>query len=220
MRAAILYSGHPTKNERGPVSFVKMKIGIYIICALLILALIGGVIVNITGKKPETDFVTVAAPEQTAPIIPAWAAAKERIVPVTGDNLALSKVISCNEYTDVYQARNANDGDDKTYWEGASNKYPNELTVDLGKPASVKCVQIRLNPLNLWEARKQTFSILGSSDGNNYSSIVQSKEYDFDPASGNILIVRFDPVTTRFVRLEFTANTAANAGQVAEFEIY
>jgi hypothetical protein len=200
---------------------MKVKIGIYILVSIIVLALLGGIILNVGFKKPETDFTIVQAPEQTQPFVPAFAVStKEKITPVTGDNLALIKKIDCNAFTDVYPQQNANDGDVKTYWEGAQNKYPNQLTVDLEKPTSVKCVQVKLNPATIWESRKQTFAILVSQDGNSFTPTVESKSYEFDPATGNILIVNFDPVEVRFVRLEFTANTAAKGGQVAEFEIY
>lgn len=176
-------------------------------------------------QKPDRSFVAgtkfdiVTPPQQDEPFIPAWA---KQVIPDTnfGVNLAKGKSIVCDAYVDVYMAKNANDGDDKTYWEGASNKYPNQLTVDLTKEETIKHIVVKLNPANLWGARTQTFTVLGSSDGVNFVPIVSSNGYNFDPATGNLTVINLDSVKARYVRLEFTANTGANAGQVAEFEIY
>jgi hypothetical protein len=200
---------------------MRLKIWIYSLVSLLILAIITAVIlINTQNKKPETVFTIISTPKQDSPFIPAWAIPKATIQPILGDNLALSKEIVSDDYADIYIAKNANDGDDVSYWEGAQNKYPNTLTVDLAKSTSIKSITVKLNPANIWEARTETFAILGSQDGKSFTPIVASKGYEFDPLTGNIIIVNFDSVATRFVQLEFTGNTAAKAGQVAEFEIY
>jgi polygalacturonase len=167
----------------------------------------------------DTKFTTITPPKQDEPFVPAWA---KSVIPSTnfGVNLAKGKDIVCNEYVDVYIAKNANDGDDKTYWEGASKKYPNQLTVDLAKEEAIKHIVIKLNPANLWGPRTETFTVLGSSDGTNFVPIVPSKDYQFDPATGNLVIIDLDSAKARYIRLEFTGNTGANAGQVAEFEVY
>jgi polygalacturonase len=168
----------------------------------------------------DTKFTVITPPVQAKPFVPTWAA--PAVVPDTnfGVNLAKNKDITCNAYVDVYVAKNANDGDDKTYWEGASNKYPNQLTVDLTKEETIKHIVLKVNPANLWGARTETFTVLGSSDGTNFTSIAPAADYQFDPATGNLVVINLDSIKTRFIRLEFTGNTGANAGQVAEFEIY
>lgn len=199
---------------------MKYKICIFSLVALIILAAVAAVIIKSGDKEPETEFVTVSAPVQDAPFIPEWAVPAKTIERYLGDNLAMGKELICNNFTDVYAAKNANDGDSKTYWEGASDKYPNDLALDLGQAVTIGSVRIRLNPETLWGKRKQTFSIQGSTDGQNYTDIVYSKDYEFDPVTGNVVIVNFVPVEVRFIRLDFTANTGAKAGQVAEFEVY
>ncbi len=47
-----------------------------------------------------------------------------------------------------------------------------------------------------------------------------STGYAFDPASGNTVTITFAATTTRYVRLQLTANTAWPAGQLSEFEVY
>ena len=50
-------------------------------------------------------------------------------------------------------------------------------------------------------------------------TLVGSRGYTFDPASGNTASVSFAATSQRFVRLTFTANTGWPAGQAAEFEV-
>ena len=42
----------------------------------------------------------------------------------------------------------------------------------------------------------------------------------FDPATNNTVTISFSATTTRYVRLNITANSAWPAGQIAEFEVY
>ncbi|MCJ7727446.1 MAG: discoidin domain-containing protein [Actinobacteria bacterium] len=139
---------------------------------------------------------------------------------ISGENLALYKAVSADANTQVYYAINSVDGNVNTYWEGASNAYPNTLTVDLGETVSIKTIRIRLNPNPIWGVRIQTFSIAGSMDDETYSTIVDSTDYTFDPTTANTVTVDFDAVSVRYVKLEFTANGGAPGGQVAEFEVY
>lgn len=136
-------------------------------------------------------------------------------VPSSG-NLALGKSITANASTGSFVATNANDGNTGTYWEGSG--YPNLLTVDLGSAQTVGAVRVKIDPN--WPARTQTFSVLGSTDNVNFTTLQASAAYNFDPASGNQVTISFTAGSRRYVRLSFTANTGAGNGQVAEFEIY
>jgi len=145
------------------------------------------------------------------------------IVPIAAaasTNLALNKPISANNYTQNYVAVNANDGSTSTYWEGAPNSYPNVLTVDLGASQSINKIVIKLNPSSIWSIRTQTFSILTSNDNSTYNTKVASNVYTFDPTMGNAVTINFSNTYARYVRLNFTANSGATGGQVAEFEVY
>ncbi|MDD3819603.1 MAG: discoidin domain-containing protein [Actinomycetota bacterium] len=139
---------------------------------------------------------------------------------IEGENLALHKPVSADSYTQVYYDMNAVDGNVDTYWEGASNAYPNTLIVDLEEVVSIKAVRIKLNPRPVWTTRVQTFSISGSLDGEEYTTIVDSTDYTFDPMRSNTVTIYFDPVNVRYVKLEFTANSGAPGGQIGELEIY
>jgi len=133
-------------------------------------------------------------------------------------NLALQKTITDSNHNQNYVATNANDGNVNTYWEGGANNYPNTLTVDLGSSQTVYKTTLKLN--TSWGARTQTLSVLTSTDNSTYNTAVASAAYTFDPVSANTVTITFANTTARFVRLNFTANTGAVAGQVAEFEVY
>ncbi|MGW2159424.1 galactose-binding domain-containing protein [Nonomuraea sp. NPDC001699] len=136
-----------------------------------------------------------------------------------GSNLAAGKPITASSYVHTYVAANANDNSVTTYWEGAGGSYPNTLTVQLGANADVSSVVVRLDPAAVWSTRTQTFQVLGREQGaSGFTNLVSSASYTFDPASGNTVTV---PVGARVadVRLSFTANTGAPAGQVAELQV-
>ncbi|HLK41804.1 MAG TPA: discoidin domain-containing protein, partial [Thermoleophilia bacterium] len=71
-----------------------------------------------------------------------------------------------------------------------------------------------------WGARTQTILIQGSTDGTNYTTLVPSQGYTFDPSTGNTTSVTFSSSTVRYVKLTFTANTGWPAGQLSELQIY
>ncbi|MFI7421264.1 discoidin domain-containing protein [Nonomuraea sp. NPDC049684] len=136
-----------------------------------------------------------------------------------GSNLAAGKPITASSSVHTYVAANANDNSVTTYWEGAGGSYPNTLTVQLGANADVSSVVVRLDPAAVWSTRTQTFQVLGREQGaSGFTNLVPSAAYTFDPGSGNTVTV---PVGARVadVRLSFTANTGAPAGQVAEFQV-
>ncbi len=135
-------------------------------------------------------------------------------------NLALGRpaVSSSNIYDFV--ATKAVDGEVRSYWEGGAGTYPNFLTVDLGSSQAIRGVAVKLNPARIWSPRKQTIAVLTSEDGENFTVAVPAAEYRFDPAAnGNVAAIPLT-ATGRYVRLSFTANTEAKAGQAAEIEIY
>ncbi|WP_371406606.1 discoidin domain-containing protein [Kribbella sp. NBC_00662] len=134
-----------------------------------------------------------------------------------GSNLALHKPITASGYTFTYVPANANDDNVTTYWEGNAN--PATLTTQLGANADLSSIVIRLNPDSAWGPRTQTFSILGrEQSASGFSTIVPSAAYNFSPSSGNSVTI---PVSARVadVRLNFTGNTGAPAGQVAELQV-
>ena len=139
--------------------------------------------------------------------------------PQPGTNLARGKAISSSSQQGGFPPSNANDGDANSYWESANNAFPQTLTVDLGAAASINKVTLKLPPPSAWGARTQTVTISGSTDGGSYTTLVGSRGYTFDPASGNTASVSFATTSQRFVRLTFTGNTGWPAGQASEFEV-
>lgn len=136
-----------------------------------------------------------------------------------GSDLAAGKPISASSTVHTFDAENANDGDLTTYWEGAPDAYPSTLTVDLGANADIDEVVVRLNPDPVWAARTQTFAVLGrDQDGDQFSTLVDTTGHDFDPDTDNTVRIPVN-ATAAEVRLEFTGNTGAPNGQVAELEV-
>ncbi|MET8472645.1 discoidin domain-containing protein [Streptomyces sp. NPDC006422] len=134
-------------------------------------------------------------------------------------NLAAGKPVPASSSTQTYVAANAVDDDTSTYWEGSPGSYPNSLTVKLGANADVSSLVLKLNPDAAWSARTQKIEVLGREQkGTEFTRLAEPKEYRFDPASGNKVTV---PLTARVadVRLVFTANSGATAGQLAEFQV-
>ncbi|ASW55939.1 glycosyl hydrolase [Plantactinospora sp. KBS50] len=139
--------------------------------------------------------------------------------PPTGANLALGKPITASSTEYLYAATNANDGDLATYWEGAPGAYPSTLTVALGANASISGIVVKLNPDSAWGPRTQTFQVLGrEQSASGFGSLVGSATYSFSPASGNTVTIPVS-ATAADVRLQFTANSGAGNGQVAEFQV-
>ncbi len=171
---------------------------------------------------PAANVTVVKAREQTAAEEhPDFVKEEYVLVLPEGKNVAVDKPISASSFNDVYAANKANDGNagDASYWEG-KNEYPNTLTIDLEAPIPIHTIRLCLNPMDIWGTRTQEISVKISQDGTNYTELVGSKEYTFDPAAGNEAQIPFDEVEAQYVQLEITSNSGANGGQIAEFEIY
>jgi hypothetical protein len=194
---------------------------IILICSLAVIILIalaaGAYKVN-ANQKIVTQFTMVNGTIHTYAPPP-----KPKLEPLKdlGTNLNLNVEADTNGFTQDKKPYTANDGDVTTYWEGEANAYPSEITFDLTKVESIKAVRIKLNPDPIWAARKQTLSILGSTDNKTFTNIVESKEYSFDPISNaNVVTIEFPETKVQFVRFSFTANDGATAGQAGDIEIY
>lgn len=137
----------------------------------------------------------------------------------TSANLALGKNTTASGYTQNYTPGNATDGNQSTYWESTDNALPQWIQVDLGASVAVDQVVLQ-TPVTNWAARTETLSVQGSTDGSNFSDIVASAGYTFDPATGSTVTISFNSTTTRYVRIDVTANTGWPAGQLSELEIY
>ncbi|MDJ0341906.1 discoidin domain-containing protein [Streptomyces sp. H10-C2] len=134
------------------------------------------------------------------------------------DNLAISKTLSASSSNSPYVAGNANDGNQASYWESANNAFPQWIQADLGAAVGVNQLVLKL-PAG-WGSRTQTLAVQGSANGSSFTDIVASKGYLFDPAAANTVTISFNATTTRYVRLNITANTGWPAGQLSELEVY
>ncbi|GIJ68872.1 galactose-binding domain-containing protein [Virgisporangium ochraceum] len=152
-----------------------------------------------------------------------WAAAQLAELEVYGaatssGNLAQGRAFSASGSVAPYGAGNAGDGNQGSYWESPNNTFPQWVQVDLGSGVSVNRVVLKLP--SAWEARTQTLSVQGSTDGSGFSTLVASAGRAFSPASGNTVTLTFGAATTRYVRVHVTANTGWPAGQLSELEVY
>jgi hypothetical protein len=139
--------------------------------------------------------------------------------PLSTDNLAAAvQSVSASTANSPYTAQNAVDGNQGTYWESANNAFPQWLQADLG--ASLATNRLVLKLPTGWEARTQTITVQQSTNGSSFTDLVASAGYRFDPATGNTVTITFNSVTTRYVRLNVTANTGWPAGQLSELEVY
>ncbi len=175
--------------------------------------------VSITFGATTTRYVRVNVTANTG-----WPAAQVGELEVYGaaastTNLALGKTMTASGVSQTYVAANANDGNQSTYWESTNNAFPQWLQVDLGASVSVNSVVLKV-PVSGWAARTETLSVQGSTDNANFSTIVASAGYTFDPNSNSTVTIGFGTTTTRYLRLNITANTGWPAGQISEFEVY
>ncbi|MEU6427184.1 discoidin domain-containing protein [Microbispora sp. NPDC046973] len=145
-----------------------------------------------------------------APLSPASAAG--------GPNLAAGRTVTASSSNSPYVAGNLTDGNQGTYWESSNNAFPQWAQVDLGGATSVDQVVLKLPAT--WEARTQTLSVQGSTDGSSFSTIASSAGRSFAPGSGNVVTIGFTATTTRYVRINVTANTGWPAAQLSEIEVY
>jgi hypothetical protein len=136
-------------------------------------------------------------------------------------NLAAGQPASASSSNGTYVPANLTDADPSTYWESANSAFPQWAQVDLGQNWNVGKVVLRLPPSTAWGARTQTLSVQGSTDGTNFSTLVGSATYTFDPnANNNTVTIPFTAGTARYVRVNITANSGWPAGQLSDFQVY
>jgi len=138
----------------------------------------------------------------------------------TGTNLAAGKPATASSSTDVYQPGNVTDGSTSSYWESANSAFPQWVQVDLGAATSVSKITLDLPPSSSWATRTQTLSVLGSTNGSTFTTLVGSANYTFNPATGNTVTITFTSASERYVRVNITGNSGWPAGQVSDFQIY
>jgi hypothetical protein len=134
-----------------------------------------------------------------------------------GPNLATGKVASASSTNGPYTTGNLNDGNQNSYWESTNNSFPQWAQIDLGASTSIDQVVLKLP--STWGTRTQTLSVQGSLDNVSFATIVSSAGRTFTQGS-NTVTINFTATSTRYLRINITANTAWPAAQLAELEIY
>ena len=194
-----------------------------LLCAVmaLLLGLPCMALCEASGEIP-TIVTIVPAPDQTkAERPPCFPDPADNYIQLPeGENLAEGKRVVSGAHTDVYVARNVNDGKTDTYWE--SKGFPAEMVIALGESHPVATVAVCLNPASVWEPRIQEIAVWVSTDGEAYTEAAPAEKYQFDPATGNRIRIDFDPVQAAYVKVVFTLNSSSRTGgaQAAEICVY
>ncbi|MEU2431805.1 discoidin domain-containing protein [Streptomyces sp. NPDC007861] len=135
-----------------------------------------------------------------------------------GENLARGSTLTASSHTQTYAAAHANDGSKASYWESENNALPQWIRADLGASVSIDRAVLRLP--DGWGARTQTLKLQTSTNGTDYTDLTAATGYAFNAANSQSVTISFGAVTTRYLRVLFTANTEQPAGQLSELEIY
>ncbi len=136
-------------------------------------------------------------------------------------DLALNASVTASSYTQVYVPANAVDGNTSTYWEATNGAWPSTITVNLGSVQTLGSITIDLPPSSAWNTRTQTLSVLGSTNGTTYSTLVASATYTWNPSTGNTVTIPLPAGTSdQYLQLSFTANSVQNGAQASEILIY
>ena len=135
-------------------------------------------------------------------------------------NLALGAPIVANSKIYDFVGSKSADGDVNTYWEGAANKYPNTLQVDLINSIQLDIAVLKLNPQKIWGKRTQLITVEISDNGSDFTTLIPEANYEFNPLENSNTVVINLNAKARYLRFTFTKNTGANAGQLAELEVY
>jgi F5/8 type C domain/Abnormal spindle-like microcephaly-assoc'd, ASPM-SPD-2-Hydin len=136
-------------------------------------------------------------------------------------DLALNKPVTASSYTQVYTPSNAVDGNTSTYWEANNGAWPSTITVNLQSVQTLGSITIDLPPSSAWNTRTQTLSVLGSTNGTSFSTLVSSATYTWNPSTGNTVTIPLPSGTSdQYVELSFTANSVQNGAQASEILIY
>lgn len=203
----------------------KIRIILIVILAIAAVGMWGAAIA--IQKNAETvslgEVTVVPTADRTESIVPP-ALVKEEYKPVIPDgvNIAGEARIDANNYNSSFLPGKVKDGNTagSSYWEGAPNEFPNIISANFEEAYNIHAIKLCLCPQSVWGPRVQTFSVEISTDGENFTEFIPSAEYQFDPDTGNELVLEFDKTSVKAVRLTFTGNTGAVGAQIAELEIY
>ncbi len=201
----------------------SLKIAGIVVLTLALVVNILVIVGNANGAKSK-DVTVVTAPDQKE------AMENEKFtVPVfeepdiKGKNVAINKRAVDNGYNDVYDASLAVDGtaDGPSYWEAAVGEKEGLLTVNLKEKYEIHTIVLKLCPKAIWAKRTQHIAIRISDDGKNFKDLVEYADYEFDPNTGNMVVIdSFKASKAQYVQVAISSNTGAKSGQVAELEVY
>ena len=136
-------------------------------------------------------------------------------------DLALNMPVTASSYTQVYTPSNAVDGNTSTYWEANNGAWPSTITVNLQSVQTLGSITVDLPPSSAWSTRTQTLSVLGSTNGTSFSTLVASATYTWNPSTGNTVTIPLPSGTSdQYVELSYTANNVQNGAQASEILIY
>ncbi len=133
-------------------------------------------------------------------------------IPEVRENLALNKPITSASNESGHDASKANDGNSSTFWAGV---LPNYVQVDLEDYYDIDTIKV--TPYYS-ENRFYHYNISVSADGFEFTKIAEKN--DDKPQTSDGDVYTFDvPKTARFVRVEFTHNSANTSGHLCELEV-
>jgi F5/8 type C domain/Pectate lyase superfamily protein/Abnormal spindle-like microcephaly-assoc'd, ASPM-SPD-2-Hydin len=139
----------------------------------------------------------------------------------TNTDRALNASVTASSYTQTYVPANAVDGNTSTYWEANNGVWPSTITVNLGSSQTLGSITVDLPPSSAWSTRTQTLSVLGSTNGTSFSTLVASATYTWNPSTGNTVTIPLPSGTKdQYVELSYTANSVQNGAQASEIEIF
>ncbi|MFI5976143.1 discoidin domain-containing protein [Streptomyces sp. NPDC051452] len=133
-----------------------------------------------------------------------------------GRDAAVDATTKAGSALAAHSAANITDGDADTYWQ-AGKKSAQWVQTDLGRAKRVRQVVLRLP--ERWQTRKQTLALQGSADGKTFATLKSSAQYVFGPGDDNTVKVSFPATLARYVRADFSANSAAPTAQLAEMRV-
>ncbi len=138
-------------------------------------------------------------------------------------SLTFNQSVIASPHEDVYEAANMIDGNPLTYYESLKGEWPAEIVVDMAENYSIGYINLYLPPLMQWETRTQDFSILVSTDGNDFTEIIPGQGFVFNPQTGNLVQIELkQSVLARYIKFIFTANTSpgGEGAQLSEISVY
>src|SRR6202044_3646663 len=139
-----------------------------------------------TSSGAASGTLSVAS---SAPSSPLTVALSGTGAAASNTDLALNKPVTASSYTQVYTPSNAVDGNTSTYWEANNGVWPSTITVNLQSVQTLGSITIDLPPSSAWNTRTQTLSVLGSTNGTPFSTLVASATYTWNPSTGNTVTI-------------------------------